>query len=120
MSLNSCNSRFRYARSSAPLRAQKEDGERMEPERINSTELRTKTRDLMERVKYHGDRFVVETFGRPMAVIISIEDFHLAQAALCGPLKNVAPVMSLTHRRTAKKGRRKKESTQKSFKGQEQ
>ena len=48
----------------------------MEPETINSTELRTKTRDLMERVKYNGDRFVVETFGRPMAVIISFEDFE--------------------------------------------
>ncbi|MBI4761742.1 MAG: type II toxin-antitoxin system Phd/YefM family antitoxin [Chloroflexi bacterium] len=47
----------------------------MEPETINSTELRTKTRDLMERVKYNGEIFLVETFGRPMAVIISMEDF---------------------------------------------
>lgn len=54
----------------------------MEPETINSTDLRTKTRDLMERVKFNGDRFVVETFGRPMAVIISFEDFLLIKSKL--------------------------------------
>jgi len=52
----------------------------MEPITINATELRNKTRDLMERVKYHGDVFVVETFGRPMAVIMSVEAFQKAQA----------------------------------------
>ncbi len=48
----------------------------MDPITINATELRTNTRDLMERVKYHGEQFIVETFGRPMAVIISFEDFN--------------------------------------------
>lgn len=47
----------------------------MEPITINATDLRNKTRDLMERVKYHGDIFIVETFGRPMAVIMSVEEF---------------------------------------------
>lgn len=47
----------------------------MEPIIINATDLRNKTRDLMERVKYHGDIYLVETFGRPMAVIMSVEEF---------------------------------------------
>ncbi len=54
----------------------------MEPKIINSTELRTKTRDLMERVKFNGEAFVVETFGRPMAVIISFEDFNRVRELL--------------------------------------
>ncbi len=54
----------------------------MEPERINSTELRTKTRDLMERVKYNGEIFLVETFGRPMAVIMSVEEYARVREAL--------------------------------------
>jgi len=54
----------------------------MEPETINSTELRTKTRDLMERVKYNREIFLVETFGRPMAVIMSVEDFDLLKRVL--------------------------------------
>jgi len=29
----------------------------------------------MERVKFGGERFIVQTFGRPMAVLISYEDF---------------------------------------------
>lgn len=54
----------------------------MKPETINSTDLRLQTRDLMERVKFKGERFIVETFGRPMAVIISWEDFTLMQDML--------------------------------------
>lgn len=54
----------------------------MEPETINSTELRTKTRDLMERVKFNRESFIVETFGRPMAVLISFEDFMLVREYL--------------------------------------
>lgn len=47
----------------------------MKPIPINATDLRLKTRDLMERVKYHGDVFVIETFGRPMAIILSVEEY---------------------------------------------
>ncbi|MDL1894897.1 type II toxin-antitoxin system Phd/YefM family antitoxin [Anaerolineae bacterium CFX7] len=68
------NSRWRDDESSTAGRSEGK-GESMEPETINSTELRTKTRDLMERVKYNGEIFLVETFGRPMAVIMSVEDF---------------------------------------------
>ncbi len=54
----------------------------MEPVTINATDLRTKTRDLMERVKFNGERFIVKTFGRPMAVISSFDDFMLIQDTL--------------------------------------
>lgn len=54
----------------------------MEPETINSTELRAYTRDYMERVKFNREVFIVETFNRPMAVLISIQDFELIQHIL--------------------------------------
>lgn len=44
-------------------------------EAIPATFLRINVRDLMERVKFRGERFVVETFGRPMMVLISYEDY---------------------------------------------
>lgn len=48
----------------------------MEPQVIKATELRTRTREIMERVKYKGECFLVETFGQPMAVIVSVEEFN--------------------------------------------
>ncbi len=47
----------------------------MEATVVTATELRLKTRDLMERVKFRGEHFIVENFGRPMAVMISVEDY---------------------------------------------
>ncbi len=46
-----------------------------EPISINSSDLRTKHREIMERVKYFGDVFLIKTFGQPTAVIISVNDF---------------------------------------------
>ncbi len=54
----------------------------MEPTTISSTLLRLDTRDLLERVKFRDERFIVETFGRPMAVLISYEDFQKVRAFL--------------------------------------
>lgn len=42
---------------------------------IPSSFFRMHARDLMERVKYRGERFIVETFKRPMVVLISYEDY---------------------------------------------
>ncbi len=47
----------------------------MDPVKVSATELRVKTRDLMERVKFRGEHLIVENFGRPMAVVISYEDY---------------------------------------------
>ncbi len=47
----------------------------MEPVKISATELRQKTRDLMERVHYRGEHIIIENFHRPIAVMISYEDY---------------------------------------------
>lgn len=47
----------------------------MEPVLINATDLRVRTREIMERVKYKGEIFLVQTFGQPTAVIISVEEY---------------------------------------------
>lgn len=46
------------------------------PKLISATMLRTKTRDILENARYGGEHFIVETFGKPMAVIMGIEDYH--------------------------------------------
>jgi len=43
---------------------------------ITVTELRSKTRDIMEEAKYKGQRIIVETFGKPMAAIVGVEDYQ--------------------------------------------
>lgn len=80
----------------------------MEPETINSTELRAYTRDYMERVKFNRECFVVMTFGRPMAVIISLEDFQLAQTTLNRSIETVIKPMVAHDDTRVKKGRHKK------------
>ncbi len=54
----------------------------MELIKITATELRLKTRDLVERVRFKGEHLVVENFGRPMVVMISYEDYMRIQEAL--------------------------------------
>ncbi len=56
----------------------------MEATIVTATELRLKTRDLMERVKFRGEHFIVENFGRPMAVMISVEDYMRVRELLYG------------------------------------
>lgn len=57
---------------------------------LPSTHLRINTRDVMERVKFRGERILIETFGRPMVVLISLEDYlcirnHLLSTAVEPP-----------------------------------
>ncbi len=47
----------------------------MEPTKVTATELRLKTRDLVERVRFKGEHLLIENFGRPMVVMISFEDY---------------------------------------------
>jgi hypothetical protein len=42
---------------------------------INSTMLRTKTRDILEQAKFQGEHFIVETFGKPMVAIVGVEEY---------------------------------------------
>ncbi len=56
----------------------------MEATIVTATELRLKTRDLMERVKFRGEHFIVENFGRPMAVMITFEEYMRVRDLLNG------------------------------------
>ena len=42
---------------------------------IKATDLRTHTRNILERAKFQGERFVVCTYGQPMAVLIGLEEY---------------------------------------------
>jgi antitoxin (DNA-binding transcriptional repressor) of toxin-antitoxin stability system len=42
---------------------------------IKATDLRTHTRNILERAKFHGERFVVHTYRQPMAVLIGFEEY---------------------------------------------
>lgn len=48
----------------------------MKPAVIKATELRVRTREILERVKYRGEHFLVKTFGHPTAIILSVEDYN--------------------------------------------
>ena len=43
---------------------------------ISSTELRVKTRDIVEEAKFENKHFIVETFGKPMVAIIGIDEYN--------------------------------------------
>jgi hypothetical protein len=45
------------------------------PKVINATMLRTKTRDILEEARFGGGHFIVETFGKPMVAILSVEEY---------------------------------------------
>ena len=48
----------------------------MDPKVISSTQLRVKTRDIIESAKFEGQHYIVETFGKPMVAIIGIDEYH--------------------------------------------
>jgi prevent-host-death family protein len=43
---------------------------------IGSTELRQKLTDVLQDVRESGETYVVQTFGRPQAAIVNLEEFH--------------------------------------------
>lgn len=47
---------------------------------ISATELRTRTREIMQRAKFKHESFLVENFGEPMAVIVGVQEYeHLTK-----------------------------------------
>jgi len=48
----------------------------MEPKVISSTDLRVKTRDIIEGAKFKGQHYIVKTFGKPMVAIVGIDDYY--------------------------------------------
>jgi len=43
---------------------------------IGSTELRQRLTDVLQHVREGGEAYVIETFGRPQAAIVNLEEFH--------------------------------------------
>ena len=48
----------------------------MDIRRLSVSELRLNTRDILEGVKFLHRRLVIATHGRPMAVMVNIEDWE--------------------------------------------
>lgn len=47
-----------------------------QPETISVTDLRVKTREILENVHFRGRRYVIERAGQEMAVLLGVEDYH--------------------------------------------
>ena len=48
--------------------------------RVTATELRVAISDLLDRVARHGERVVVERYGKRVAALVSPEDLELLEA----------------------------------------
>jgi len=48
---------------------------------ISSSDLRAHIKRVLNEVGYGQAQYIVEKFGEPTAAIVSLEDFHLLQAA---------------------------------------
>lgn len=53
-------------------------------ERILASEARRRLPELMGRVRYGGERFILERRGQPMAAVVSIEDLMRLERAEAG------------------------------------
>ncbi len=49
----------------------------MNATKISATELRSRTRDVIERVRFRGEHFIIQTFGKPVAVILNLDEYNL-------------------------------------------
>lgn len=43
---------------------------------VSATDLRTRTRDIVERARFSGEFFIVQRHGRPMAVLLGMQEFE--------------------------------------------
>ncbi len=76
----------------------------MEPISITATELRTRSRELIERVHYYHECYQIKTFGRPMAVILSCAEFETLQALRANGSATAGARVTSRVRRAAKRG----------------
>jgi prevent-host-death family protein len=47
-----------------------------EPETISVTDLRERTREILENAHFRGRRYRVERAGQPMALILGVDEFE--------------------------------------------
>jgi hypothetical protein len=59
----------------------------MQPIVIKATDLRVRTRDIMLGVKFKYERYVVESFGKPMAIILNPEEYERLIADKVSPIE---------------------------------
>ncbi len=43
---------------------------------ISAAEFHRRAGDLLARIRYRGERFIIERRGQPIAVLLGIEEFH--------------------------------------------
>lgn len=80
----------------------------MSPIPVSATELRMRARELIERVHYYNECYRVETFGRPMAIIISCQDFEELQALLSQQAAPLTPSATNGSKTSSTRSARKK------------
>lgn len=69
---------------------------------VGMVEAKSKLAELVGQVKYGGKRFVLERRGRPMAMLVSIEEFEKLQAqGGTGARSSVSPLPPDLRRRQA-------------------
>jgi prevent-host-death family protein len=48
-------------------------------ERIGTTDLRQRLTDVLQNVREQGASYVIETFGRPQAILINVDEYRQYQ-----------------------------------------
>lgn len=54
-------------------------------ETVSVVEARKKLSELMAKVAYGGERVIIERKGKPLVVIVSLNDFHLLESLFPKP-----------------------------------
>ena len=68
---------------------------------IGMAEAKSKLADLVGQVAYSGERFVLERRGRPMAVLIGVEEYKRLEELSRATAMNASPLSPALRRRQA-------------------
>jgi len=60
-------------------------------EKMNVAEAKKKFSELLARTAYNGERFIINRRGKPMAVLIGLEDFALLEERIQDTLFSETP-----------------------------
>lgn len=68
---------------------------------VPAMELRRRAGELLARIRYAGERFVIERHGEPIAALVSIEDLRRLEAPKASPSpEQTAQQQALTQAQT--------------------
>jgi prevent-host-death family protein len=62
------------------------------PRVITSTDLQKKTREMIDYTRTRGEPVVIETYGKPMAAILSYDEYQAYQQYKQGPCRSLCPL----------------------------